>query len=89
VDTVKVAIELKGNPYTKEDLEGDVVRPAQFVPKEEIERKVRSLMQDARGKFIRQNMQNLRAKSREAGASGGSSRISFESYVRRLHRSAH
>ena len=37
---MKVAIELKGNPYT-EELEGDVVRPAQFVSKDEIEKKVR------------------------------------------------
>ncbi|KAG0562121.1 hypothetical protein KC19_9G120000 [Ceratodon purpureus] len=89
VDTVKVAIELKGNSYTKEELEGDVVRPARFIPKEEIEKKVRILMQDAEGESVRQNMQNLREKSREAGAPDGSSRRNFEAYVNLLHKKIH
>lgn len=82
---MKVAIELKGNAYTKEELEGDVVRPAQFVSKEEIAQKARSLMPGAEGEFVRKNMQQiLRAKSRDAGAPGGSSRRNFDTYVRLL-----
>lgn len=86
---LKVAIELTPNPYTKEELEGDVVRPVRFVPKEEITKKVRCLMHEAEGECVRKNMQNLRMKSREAGAVGGSSRRNFEAYVHLLHKSAH
>jgi len=77
-------MELKGNACTKEDLEGDVVRPRLFVSKEEIEQKVRSLILGAEGQFVRKNMQNLRAKSRIAGAPGGSSNRNFCAYVRLL-----
>lgn len=80
-----MAIELNGNPYTQEELEGDLVRPVRFVPKEEIEKQVRSLMQEAEGDYVRKNMQTLQAKAREAGAPGGSSRRSFEAYVQLLH----
>lgn len=85
MDELNVAIELNGNPYTREDLEGDLVRPPRFVPKEEIEKKVRSLMQDAEGDCVtRKNMQTLQAKAREAGAPGGSSRRNLEAYVQHL-----
>lgn len=84
VDSVKVAIDLVGNPYTKEQLEGEEVRPKRSVSREEIEEKVRRLMQEAEGKVVRQNMQGLRRKAREAGAPGGSSRTNFETYVQIL-----
>lgn len=88
-DKLKVAIEVTGNPYTKEELEGDKVRPVRFVPKEEIAKKARCLMHEAEGECVRKNMQNLRMKSREVGALGGSSRRNFEAYVHLLHKSAH
>lgn len=88
-DKLKVAIELTGNPYTKEELEGDEVRPAIFVSKEEIEKKVRCLMHEAEGESVRKNMQNLRLKSREAGGPGGSSQRNFETYVHLLHKNVH
>ena len=87
MDTAKVAIELKANPYTKEELESDVVKPELFYSWEEIAKKVRSLMQEAEGQVVRKNVQKLRAAGREAGALGGSSRRSFEAYVRLLHSS--
>lgn len=86
---LKVGIELTQNPYTKEELEGDEVRPVRFVPKEEIAKKARCLMHEGEGECVRKNMQSLRMKSREAGAVGGSSRRNFEAYVHLLHKSAH
>ncbi|KAG0558974.1 hypothetical protein KC19_10G069100 [Ceratodon purpureus] len=89
VDVVKVAIDLEANAYTKEELEGDEVRPVCFVSKQEIEKKVRILMYDAEGHFVRQNTKNLRVKAREANAPGGPSRRNFETYVRHLRDNAH
>lgn len=83
----RVAIELKANPYTKEELAGDVVRPELFYSGEEIAKKARSLMRGAEGQVVRKNIQKLRADAREAGAPKGSSRRNFEAYVRLLHSS--
>jgi len=85
VDSLKVAIELKGRAYTKEELESEEVRLERFMTKEEIEKKARSLLHEAEGKVVRENVTKLRAQAREVGASGGSSRRSFEAYVRLLH----
>jgi hypothetical protein len=68
VETVKVAIELKENAYTKEELESEEAMPVRFVSKEEIEKKARSLMFEAEGQVVRENVQKLRVKAREAGA---------------------
>lgn len=87
VDMARVAIELKANPYTEEELAGDVVRPELFYSGEEIAKKARSLMQGAEGQVVRENIQKLRADAREAGAPKGSSRRNFEAYVRLLHSS--
>jgi hypothetical protein len=86
VDTLKVAIEMKGNPYTEED--GDLPRPVEFMSRDEIARKTRSLMQEAEGRLVRKNIQKLRTKCREAVAAGGSSRRNLEAYVRLLHTNA-
>ena len=83
-----MAIELKGNAYTTEELEGDVLRPAEFVSREEIARKARSLIQEAEGQSVRENIQKLKAECWEAVAVGGSSRRSLEAYVRLLHASS-
>lgn len=80
-----MAIELKANAYTKEELESDLVRPVMFYSREEIAKKVRSLMQEAEGEVVRQNVRKLQADAREAGAPGGSSQRNFEAYVRLLH----
>ncbi|KAG0598706.1 hypothetical protein M758_12G094800 [Ceratodon purpureus] len=85
VDTSKLAIELEANPYTKEELEGDKVRPEPFYSREEIAKKVRNLMHEAEGQVVRKNIQRLRSAAREAGALGGSSRRNFEAYIRLLH----
>jgi len=85
VDRVKVAIDLKGEPYTKEDLESEQAMPVRFVGKEEIEKKARCLIHEAAGEAVRENVGKLRAKAREVGAPGGSSRKNFEAYVRLLH----
>lgn len=85
VDVVKVAIELKGKVYTKEQLESEEVMPLRFMSKEEIEKKARSLIHEAEGAVARENIQKLRAKARDVVAPGGSSRTSFEAYVRLLH----
>ncbi|XP_024357189.1 mogroside I-E synthase [Physcomitrium patens] len=84
VDTLRVAIEVEGNPHTKEELESEKVRLDRFVSKEEIEKKVRNLMQEEKGQLIRENMQRLRIKSREVLSQGGCSRQSFEAYLRLL-----
>lgn len=85
MDEAKAAMEVQGNPYTKEELEGDEVRPRPFVSKDEIERKARSLMQGEGGQSVRNAMQTLRVQSRDAGAPGGSSRRCFDAYVKLLH----
>ncbi|KAG0623188.1 hypothetical protein M758_3G155000 [Ceratodon purpureus] len=85
VDKLKVAIELKANAYTKEELESDVPRPVVFMSKEEIARKARSLMQEAEGQVVRENIQKLWTECLEAVAAGGSSRRNLETYVRHLH----
>lgn len=85
VDTVKAAIELKGNPFTEEQLEGELMLPVRFVSKEEIAKKARSLMLEADGEIVRENVRKLRMKAREAGAPGGSSRSNFEAYVSLIH----
>ena len=85
MDTSKLAIELEANPYTKEELEGDKVRPEPFYSREEIAKKVRNLMHEAEGQAVRKNIQRLRSAAREAGALGGSSRRNFEAYIRLLH----
>jgi len=79
-----VAIELKGRAYTKEELESEDVRLERFMTKEEIEKKARSLLHEAEGEVVRENVKKLRAKAREAGAPGGSSCRSFEAYIRLL-----
>lgn len=84
MDTLRVAIEVEGNPHTKEELESEKVRLDRFVSKEEIEKKVRNLMQEEKGQLIRENMQRLRIKSREVLSQGGCSRQSFEAYLRLL-----
>ncbi|KAG0612863.1 hypothetical protein M758_6G057900 [Ceratodon purpureus] len=85
VDRLKVAIELKANAYTKDELESDVPRPVVFMSKEEIARKARSLMQEAEGQVVRENIQKLWTECLEAVAAGGSSRRNLETYVRHLH----
>ncbi|KAG0623187.1 hypothetical protein M758_3G154900 [Ceratodon purpureus] len=85
VSTLKIAIELKASAYTKEELESDEPRPAEFVSKEEIARKARSLMLEAEGQVVRENIQKLRTECREAVAAGGSSRRNLETYLRYLH----
>jgi hypothetical protein len=85
VDTLKVAIELKGNAYTHEERDSDVVRPVEFMSKEEIARKTRSLMQEAEGQLVRENIQELRTKCRESVAAEGPSRRNLETYIRLLH----
>jgi len=87
VDTVKVALELIGRAYTQEELESKDVMPMRFVTKEEIEKKVRSLMHDLEIKVVRENVQKLKTKARDVGALGGSSHRNFEAYVRLLHNS--
>lgn len=85
VDTVKSAIELEENEYTKEELESEEVMPVRFVSKHEIEKKARSLMLEPEGAAARENMQKLRAIARDTNAPGGSSSRNFEAYVQHLH----
>jgi hypothetical protein len=71
VDTAKVAIEIQKN----ED---------ELVTKEEVEQKVRALMQGEEGQCIKRNVVIMRRNARKAVADGGISKQNFEAYIDHL-----
>ncbi|XP_024364407.1 UDP-glycosyltransferase 72B1 [Physcomitrium patens] len=85
VDTLRIAVELKGDNYAELELEGDGLRPPLRVSKEEIANKIRCLMVEEESQLLQLNIQKLMVKFKEAGALGGSSRLNFEAYVSLLH----
>jgi hypothetical protein len=71
VDTAKLAIEIQKN---KDGL----------VTKEEVERKVRALMQGEEGQCLKRNFFIMQRNARRAVADGGISKQNFEAYIDHL-----
>lgn len=81
VDTAKLAIELEREPIDPAQNLGDDGKIKRRVRKEEIERKIRKLMQQGGDRTIRHNTQQMTQNARRAVASGGPSARNFEQYV--------
>ncbi|CAK9857079.1 unnamed protein product [Sphagnum jensenii] len=71
VDTAKLAMEMK------EGTDG-------FVSKQEVERKIRALMEEVEGELIKSNMKEMRSHARQAVAEGGTSKQSLQVYINYL-----
>jgi hypothetical protein len=71
VGTAKLAIEIQKN---KDGL----------VTKEEVERKVRALMQGEEGQCIKRNGVIMQRNARKVAADGGISKHNFEDYINHL-----
>ncbi len=71
MDTAKLAIEIQKN---KDGL----------VTNEEVEQKVRALMQGEEGQCIKRNVVKMQRNARKAVADGGISKQNFEAYIDHL-----